>query len=125
MRSMKSTRGSNGFTLIELLIVIVIVGILAAVAVPRFASAKGKAFDGTAKSDLRNAVAAQEAYYADNQVYADDLADLTDFNPSQNVTVTIEAAGVGGFVMTSEHSPGQCWEMDSDDGVITLRGDDC
>lgn len=115
---------SRGFTLIELLIVIVIVGILAAVAVPRFASAKGKAFDSTARADLHNAMTAQEAYYANNQVYADDVVDL-EFDASTNVTLTIESAGVGGFVMTAEHNQGRCWEIDSADGTMALRGDDC
>ena len=62
-------RNAKGFTLIELLIVVVIIGILAAIAIPRFSSTKEKAFDAAAKSDLRNSMSAQEAYFADNQVY--------------------------------------------------------
>ncbi|MGH7551101.1 MAG: type IV pilin protein, partial [Gemmatimonadota bacterium] len=54
-------RRNQGFTLIELLIVVVIIGILAAIAIPRFAGTKEKAFDAAAKSDLRNAMTAQEA----------------------------------------------------------------
>ena len=48
---------------------VVIIGILAAIAIPRFSSTKEKAFDAAAKSDLRNSMSAQEAYFADNQVY--------------------------------------------------------
>ena len=56
----------KGFTLIELLIVVVIIGILAAIAIPKFASTKEKAYLASMKSDLRNLATAQEAYAADN-----------------------------------------------------------
>src|SRR5258708_39833045 len=59
----------KGFTLIELLIVVVIIGILAAIAIPKFASTKEKAYLASMKSDLRNLVTAQEAYFSDNGVY--------------------------------------------------------
>ena len=60
----------KGFTLIELLIVVVIIGILAAIAIPKFANTKEKAVLAGMKSDLRNLVTAQEAYFSDNQTYA-------------------------------------------------------
>jgi type IV pilus assembly protein PilA len=60
----------KGFTLIELLIVVVIIGILAAIAIPKFANTKQKATVATMKSDLKNLVAAQEAFFSDNQDYA-------------------------------------------------------
>src|SRR5947207_15083412 len=60
----------KGFTLIELLIVVVIIGILAAIAIPKFANTKGKAYLASMKSDLRNLVTAEEAYFADSVKYS-------------------------------------------------------
>ncbi|MGH7671603.1 MAG: type IV pilin protein [Gemmatimonadales bacterium] len=59
----------KGFTLIELLIVVVIIGILAAIAIPKFANTKEKAYLASMKSDLRNLVTAEESYFSDYQVY--------------------------------------------------------
>src|SRR6266567_4359691 len=59
----------QGFTLIELLIVVVIIGILAAIAIPKFANTKEKAYLASMKSDLRNLITAEEAYFADSVKY--------------------------------------------------------
>ena len=64
-----------GFTLIELLIVVVIIGILAAIAIPKFAATKDKAKLASIRMDLRNVMTAEEAYFADFSTYAD-LAQL-------------------------------------------------
>src|SRR2546430_6880799 len=75
-RSYKVTNGGRehmnrkGFTLIELLIVVVIIGILAAIAIPKFANTKGKAYIASMKSDLRNLVTAEEAFFADSVKYS-------------------------------------------------------
>ena len=63
----------KGFTLIELLIVVVIIGILAAIAIPKFANTKEKAYLATMKSDLRNLITAEESYFGDNTAYTNSL----------------------------------------------------
>jgi prepilin-type N-terminal cleavage/methylation domain-containing protein len=84
----------KGFTLIELLIVVVIIGILAAIAIPKFANTKDKAYVAAMKSDLRNLATYEEQYAADNQgAYfggtATSASPLQGFTPSQNVTITV------------------------------------
>ncbi|HKR08848.1 MAG TPA: prepilin-type N-terminal cleavage/methylation domain-containing protein [Gemmatimonadaceae bacterium] len=84
----------KGFTLIELLIVVVIIGILAAIAIPKFANTKEKAYVAAMKSDLRNLATYEEQYAADNNgAYFGGTASLASplqgFTPSQNVTITV------------------------------------
>ena len=62
-------RSKKGFTLIELLIVVAIIGILAAIAIPQFASYRVKSYNTAAQSDLKNAKTTLEAYFSDNQSY--------------------------------------------------------
>jgi len=64
----------KGFTLIELLIVVVIIGILAAIAIPKFSTTKDKAKLASIKTDLRNYMTAQEAYFSDKATYGDAAA---------------------------------------------------
>ena len=112
-------RNTRGFTLIGLLIVVVIIGILAAIAIPRFASTKEKAFDAAAKSDLRNAMMSQEVYFAENQTYTTVNADL-DLAASQSVTLDVDSADAVGYTMSAQHSSsGNDWCVDSAVGVIT------
>ena len=65
----KFRKNQKGFTLIELLIVVAIIGILAAIAIPQFASYREKAFNSAAQSDLRNLKTSMESFYADDQAY--------------------------------------------------------
>jgi len=96
-------RNTKGFTLIELLIVVVIIGILAAIAIPQFASTKKKAFDATAKSDVRNAMSAMEAYYADYQLYAPAAIATGSFTTSQGIAIT-SGGSAAGYQVTASHS---------------------
>src|SRR3954470_8766603 len=92
--SQETEMSSNkkGFTLIELLIVVVIIGILAAIAIPKFANTKDKAYVAAMKSDLRNLATYEEQYAADNNgAYfsgtATNAAALNGFTPSKDVTI--------------------------------------
>jgi type IV pilus assembly protein PilA len=62
-------RNKKGFTLIELLIVVAIIGILAAIAIPQFAAYRIRGYNAAAQSDLKNMKTALESYYGDNNQY--------------------------------------------------------
>jgi prepilin-type N-terminal cleavage/methylation domain-containing protein len=96
-------RNTKGFTLIELLIVVVIIGILAAIAIPKFANTKEKAYVAAMKSDLRNLVTAEESYFADNVTYTTSTTNMN-FAPSTGVTVTVGAATGTGWSATAKHN---------------------
>jgi prepilin-type N-terminal cleavage/methylation domain-containing protein len=89
----------DGFTLIELLIVVVIIGLLAAIAIPKFAATKTQARMAEMRSDLHNLATAQEAYASDNNAYyagAVPSAALL-YSPSQGITITIAEGTASGW----------------------------
>jgi type IV pilus assembly protein PilA len=104
-------RNTKGFTLIELLIVVVIIGILAAIAIPKFASTKQNAYLATMKTDLRNLATAEEGYASNNAgaylagtaSQASPLVALGSYAPSAGVTVTITTSG-SGWAATAVHT---------------------
>ena len=84
----------KGFTLIELLIVVVIIGILAAIAIPKFSATREKAYFAAMKSDLKNLASQQEIWYSDSYAYSTATTDLS-FTNSDGVLVTIAATSSG------------------------------
>lgn len=96
----------KGFTLIELLIVVVIIGILAAIAIPKFAGTKEKAYIAAMKSDLKNFVLAEESYFIDNNTYGDRglVVGANLFLETTGVTVATAVANATGFSATATHA---------------------
>ena len=94
----------HGFTLIELLIVVVIVGILAGISIPKYSSVKEKSYIAAVTSDLKIMATQMEIYQAENLVYPADIALLVDFTSSNGVNVTINEASAGtGWAATGNH----------------------
>lgn len=117
-------KNQKGFTLIELMIVIAIIGILAAIAIPQFSAYRKRSYNTAAQSDLKNSTTAQEAYFVDEQTYASAVANLigTTFGlyTSQNVTLSVVAASTGGYTMKGFHSSGdKTWSIVGPGGSIT------
>ena len=105
----------KGFTLIELLIVVVIIGILAAIAIPKYGDTKAKAYVSTMKADLRNLATAEETYFSERHAYFEG-ATSNDGNgttvsvgegyvPSSGVTMVVSTSG-GGWFATAAYASG-------------------
>ena len=113
---------TEGFTLVEMLVVMAIIGILVAVAIPQFLNYRKSGFEAQIKEDLRNAAAAQESYFAANQAYIGGA--LTSGNPpgynrSAPITITADATA-NAFTLTAIHAScaGMSWSYSSVGGAI-------
>lgn len=111
MRLARVNTGEQGFTLVELLTVVGIIGVLAAVAVPQFASYRAKGFDRRAQLSLRHVAVAEEAYYVDYATYKNcDQSTCPGLLPglgalSQGVVLQVNATA-SGFNATASHPSG-------------------
>ena len=101
-----SVSARKGFTLIELLIVVVIIGILAAIAIPKFANTKSKAYVTAMKSDLRNLVTAEEAFFSDSTYYttATNLTARNTWKSTTGVAMPAVTPGAGYWSARVTHS---------------------
>ena len=112
----------GGFTLIELMIVIAIIGILAAIAIPQFTAYRARSYNTAAKTDLKNAYVAAQAYFIDNPdgtvVDADALTSFG-FKPTTGVEITVTDGTVGSIQLTARHTSGTVTYTANKDGAMS------
>jgi len=121
VKKITKKKNQKGFTLVELLIVIAIIGILAAIAIPQFSAYRVRAYNAAALSDIKNAYTAGQAYFGDNPAGTAALADLqtAGYNPSKDVTVTVVNGTQAGFALTSKHLAGDKTYAIDAKGILT------
>jgi len=115
------TNAPKGFTLIELMIVIAIIGILAAIAIPQFDAYRKKGFNSGAIWDVKNAATAQEAYYIDYRAYTSNLSQLNGYGLSSTEDVILNIDGNNdAYTLVSYHSKGdKTYTIAGPGGTIT------
>ena len=113
-------RKDKGFTLIELMIVIAIIGILAAIAIPQFTQYRQRGYNAEMQADIRNAATANEAFYSDSLSYAGATSDLSSrgYTPSAGVTVTVAGNSTGYSISASHVSGTKTWSLTGPGGTI-------
>ena len=107
MQNPITKKSQQGFTLIELLIVVAIIGILAAIAIPQYAQYRVSAMNSAAESELKNIQTSQEGFYSEgNYHYTNDMDDLA-FETSDDVEAMLHnASSPNGFAACTYHSGG-------------------
>ncbi|MEW6184730.1 MAG: prepilin-type N-terminal cleavage/methylation domain-containing protein [Thermodesulfobacteriota bacterium] len=123
LQKLNKKKNQKGFTLVELLIVIAIIGILAAIAIPQFSNYRKRAYDSSALADAKNLYTAAQAYFGDNPTGTiTGIADLTAYGfvaPSKDVAVTV-AGDQNSLAITAAHPQGLKSYAIAADGTITI-----
>lgn len=99
----KTLRNRRGFTLVELLVVILIIGALAVIALPKFVRTRERSYVAALKSDLRNLATAEEDYFSTANTYTTTMAQLT-FTRTTNVIIDIPEATAAGWRATATYA---------------------
>ena len=99
---------AKGFSLLELLVVVAIIGLLTAIAIPQFVSYRARAVDSQMKSDLKNAALAMDSYFAEKKEYPTSLAAIVSvgFNQTEGVALTIAVPTPSSFTITATKPSG-------------------
>ena len=121
-------KSESGFTFIELVVVVAIIGILAAIAIPQFAGYRQKGFEATLRADLKNAALAQEAYFAQHRDYKSgplSASSLDGYNKSPGIIGITAVKGANTFTLTATHAncSGITWLYSS--ATATVSGPAC
>lgn len=120
--SQRRSPAHDGFTLIELLIVIAIIGLLAAIAIPQFVIYRTRSVDAQMKSDLRNASVAVESYFVTNHVYPTSVGVISTlgFEGTQGVSLSLTNVTVNSYRLTATKPGGSqpSYTFDSVTGSI-------
>jgi len=120
-------KDESGFTLIELMVVVLIIAILIAIAIPTFLGQRQKAQDKQAQSNLRNALTAEKSYYVDSQVYTTDAAAMEAIEPvlAWNGAVPLPANATPDqiYQLTGDLGATICMEAKSASGTFFAVGD--
>ena len=115
--------GQRGFSLIEILVVILIIGVLAAIALPAFLGQRGKGQDSSAKSAARNLVSAVESFYATNQTYSGAAAstDVTTSGVygSGNGQASLPTATATGYTIVGQSASGNRFTITKSGSTVT------